>query len=279
MKSIAALLTVHNRKDKTIQCLHNLFVQQGLNEDYSVAVFLTDDGCTDGTAEAVAELYPQVNVVKGDGSLFWNRGMYTAWNEAAKQTFDYFLWLNDDTNLYGDTILKLLINSDKKHNASIILGSTCALGDKKRITYGGLDKNRQTVYSDSEFLPCFFMHGNIVLIPKLVFDKVGFNDPHYRHSLGDHDYGLMAQKKGFTVLVSPGVYGECDAHEAISKWKNPALPLRERWSAFFKPTGQNPFEYFYFRKKHFGFIPACRTFVTNFIHVLFPSYWKKDDYR
>lgn len=279
MKSIAALLTVHNRKDKTIQCLCNLYSQEGLNKEYKVDVFLTDDGCTDGTAEAVAELYPLVHIIKGDGNLFWNRGMHAAWQEAAKQTYDYFLWLNDDTNLYANTILRLLDNSEKKNDSSILLGSTCDSGNPHKITYGGLDRSRQMVYSDKEFLPCFYMHGNIVLIPKCVFERIGFNDSHYRHSLGDHDYGLTAQKNGVEVLVSPGVYGECDVHATISKWKNPAVSLNERWNAFFKPTGQNPFEFFYFRRKHFGLVPACKTFVSNFIHLLFPSFWKNDDFR
>lgn len=279
MKKIAALLTVHNRKEKTIQCLYNLFRQENINNEYSVEVFLTDDGCTDGTSEAVQRLFPQIHILEGDGNLFWNRGMHVAWKEASKSFFDYFLWLNDDTFLYADAISRLLNNSILKNNASIICGSTCDTENHLKITYGGLDKNRQVVYSDTQFMPCFYMHGNIVLIPKEVFDRVGLNDPFYRHSLGDHDYGLMARRRGIEVLVSPGVYGECDVHDVISRWKNPAFPLQERWDAFFKPTGQNPFEFFYFRKKHFGFISAVRTFITNFVHVLFPSYWKDDDCR
>ena len=249
------------------------------NIDCDVHIYLTDDGCTDGTPETVRERFPDVNIIQGDGSLFWNRGMYTAWKEAAKKEFDFYLWLNDDTNLYKDTISKLLANSMKYDNKAIILGSTCDTKTKSKITYGGLDRKRQTVYSNTEFMPCFYMHGNIVLIPKYVFEKVGFNDIYYRHSLGDHDYGLMAQKKGIKVLVSPNIYGECDVHDAISKWKNPAFSLKDRWTAFFKPTGQNPFEFFHFRRKHFGIVPACRSFVSNFIHVLFPSLWKEDDCR
>lgn len=279
MKKISVLLTVHNRKEKTLQCLKELYQQNGIGTEYEINVFLTDDGCTDGTPEVVRKHFVDVHIIPGDGSLFWNRGMHAAWKEAVKYPTDYFLWLNDDTFLYQDTISRLLANSQLHNDCSIILGSTCDTEIKSKITYGGLTQNRETVYSNTDFLPCFYMHGNIVLIPKYVFDRIGFNDTYYRHSLGDHDYGLTAQRNGIDVLVSPGVYGECATHAVISKWKNPECSLSERWKAFFKPTGQNPFEFFYFRKKHFGLLPACQTFISNFIHLLFPSLWKDDDLR
>ena len=47
MKTIAVLLTVFNRKEKTIQCLKRLYNILPL-EGYLVDVYLTDDGCTDG---------------------------------------------------------------------------------------------------------------------------------------------------------------------------------------------------------------------------------------
>lgn len=35
-----------------------------------IAVFLTDDGCTEGTPEAVAARFPDVSIVRGTGVLF-----------------------------------------------------------------------------------------------------------------------------------------------------------------------------------------------------------------
>lgn len=279
MKTIAALLTVYNRKDKTLECLNNLYRQNGIGVEYVIDVYLTDDGCTDGTPETIRTLYPDVKIVKGDGTLFWNRGMLVAWKEAAKTSYDFYFWLNDDTVLFKDTVLKLLSCSLVFKDKNILVGSTCDSSTCSVPTYGGLDRNRNTVFSNESYQKCYFMHGNIVLIPQYVFNIVGFNDVKYRHSLGDHDYGLMAQDKGIDVMVCPGFFGICDNHGTISRWKNPDVPLSERWKAFFKPTGQNPFEFFYFRKKHYGIIPACKTFISNFIHLLFPSFWKNDDCR
>ena len=107
MKYWAVLLTVFNRKDKTLQCLSQLFDQLPV-EDIQIDVFLTDDGCTDGTAEAVENLFPSVHILEGSGDLFWNRGMLMAWKAAADaRDYDAYLWLNDDTFLYEGTLTSL----------------------------------------------------------------------------------------------------------------------------------------------------------------------------
>ena len=47
-----------------MECLSRLFDQLPV-EDLQIDVFLTDDGCTDGTAEAVENLFPSVQILKG----------------------------------------------------------------------------------------------------------------------------------------------------------------------------------------------------------------------
>lgn len=50
--NIAVLLTVHDRKNKTLRCLENLY-KQVLPNYLRLDIYLTDDGCTDGTPEAI----------------------------------------------------------------------------------------------------------------------------------------------------------------------------------------------------------------------------------
>ena len=100
MRSVAVIITVFNRKESTLNCLQTL-KRQDILDSCKITVYLTDDGCTDGTPEAVRTEFPKVRIVQGDGTLFWNRGMYTAWETAAKEKdYDFYLWLNDDTYVY-----------------------------------------------------------------------------------------------------------------------------------------------------------------------------------
>lgn len=88
---IAAILTCYNRKEKTFQCLASLF-----EIIPTCKVYLVDDNSTDGTSTLIHQKFPQVYLIQGNGNLFWSRGMYTAWKEAIKENYDYYLWLNDD---------------------------------------------------------------------------------------------------------------------------------------------------------------------------------------
>ena len=274
MKKIAILLTVHNRKDKTLQCLLNISEQKYDKSKYHIDIFLTDDGCTDGTADAVQQKFPYVHIIKGNGSLFWNRGMVIAWNEAAKNNYDYYLWLNDDTYIYEKTLYELLECSSKHNNKSIIVGVTSAIGKQDSITYGGWSKGN--VISDiTREHRCETFNGNIVLIPCAVYDILGTNDPYYRHGLGDIDYGLRANKNGIEIWQSEGIKGECNRHEHPVIWMDPSKPFIKRRKNFYSPLGNNPFEFFHFRRKHYGLVAACLTFVSNYLHFLFPRMWKR----
>ena len=194
MKSIAVLLTVFNRKEKTLQCLGNLYKQLPI-QGYSIDIYLTNDGCTDGTPEAIAQKFPEVEIIHSKGNLFWNRGMYTAWEEATKRKeYDYYLWLNDDTFIYPDSISRLLNDSISVKDEAIICGATCSEKDGKP-TYGGRNNNG-IIPPNGSLQICQHFNGNVVLIPRYVYQRIGNLDYTYSHALGDFDYGLRAEKLG-----------------------------------------------------------------------------------
>lgn len=271
---IAILMTVHNRRETTLKCLEcisEMVYDKGL---IRVDIYMTDDGSTDGTADAVIGRFPSVRIVKGDGSLFWNRGMYAAWQEAATLDYDFYWWVNDDTFVLPDTLLRLLDSSRAHSDKVLIVGSTCASDGSGRVTYGGWKDHALITNLDREY-PCDTLNGNLVFIPKSVFIRIGMNDPYYRHSLGDTDYGLRAGEAGIGIFTAPGFLGICDRHERPTVWMDPKQPIGKRWRNFFSPTGNNPFEFFHFRKKHYGWIPAIGTFISNFTHFLFPRLWRQ----
>ena len=133
MKRVAVLMSVHNRRETTLRCLQLLSQQQYDISRFSVDVFMTNDGCTDGTEVAVQEKFPDVHIIQGDGNLYWNRGMIAAWSEAAKEDIDYYLWLNDDTLLYSNAVYELLVCSARHNDSVIAVGSVCEHGNKSKI--------------------------------------------------------------------------------------------------------------------------------------------------
>ncbi len=265
MKSIriAVAMACHNRKEKTLQCLDSL-LGQSLPKGVNLSVFLTDDGSSDGTSPAVTARYPNVHLLKGDGTLYWNGAMYLALAEAARQNFDFHLWLNDDVILYENSLGCLLKTHGevfkKIDKDAIIVGCFCdsLSGDR---TYGGQRRASrwhplrfEQVYSETAPLPCHTFQGNGVLVPTSVVNQIGIIDSCFScyQEMGDTDYGLRATGKNIPIYASPGYIGECELNTEGVLWKNSHLSFGQRWAVFTGPKGIKANNYFTYSHRHGG---------------------------
>ena len=260
MNTIAILITSYNRKEKTLYCLENLFNCSNPKLDFTIQVYLVDDGSSDDTASAIEKEYPKVKVIQGTGNLFWAGGMRLAWQTAKNSGYyDYYLLLNDDTILLPTTILGLL-KSNKKNKAvnlieAISIGTTI---DKEtgKISYGGsLLRNRFSPKSDKVFkenvdMACDLGNANIMLVPSGIVDKIGILSTKFFHGIADFDYTLRAKKAGFCVMVAPSICGYCK-NDHGKRWKSVNVKLTERIKFLYSPKGLAYKEYMYFIKIHF----------------------------
>lgn len=255
-----------------MQCLEALY-KADLPEEYSIEVFLVDDGSTDGTGEAVERKYPKVNVILGSGNLFWNRGMHLAWKTASqKDKFDYFLWLNDDVEIVPNAIKDLVSVAGEKK--SPICG-TMQSHLKDGPTYGGRDVNGKLIVPTNRAQVCHVFNGNLVLIPFSVFKAIGNLDPIFLHAIGDYDFALRAIKAGFKNYVAPNYSGYCEQNSSLPKWCLPQVNLKQRFYSLYSPLGNSqPLPYFKYIKRHEGILRACRSFVLIHARMFFPQLWK-----
>lgn len=273
MKQIAILLTCHNRKEKTLACLTALY-NCTIPSGFKFTVFLVDDGCTDKTADAIKEFFPYVQIIQGDGNLYWNRGMRLSWSNAAAIGFDFYLWLNDDTCLFKYAITELLNVIVDKGDQVIVCGSTKSKVNNS-ITYSGYH-DHVMVIPNGEVQTCNSFNGNIVLIPQYVYDKVGNLDNTFSHSIGDLDYGMRAVKKGINIYIAPNSLGNCENNPQDHLWCRPEKPFMVRLKFLYSPLGYcNPTEFFVFEKRHYGFLIALKHVFSIHLRLLFPAYWNK----
>lgn len=256
MITIAILLTCHNRKKKTLQCLQALYVQEGITADFFIDIFLVDDASIDGTAEAIAAYFPNVIVIRGNGNLYWNQGMRLAWDTAAiTKDFDFYFWLNDDTILDTDALIRLieLYNQAKTHEyKELIITSACRTEyGNNTFSYGGRIE-AGPVLPNGALQRCKYINGNAVLVPKAIYNKIGNLSNDYTHGMGDFDYGLRALEAKFSLYTTKTYLATCPPNEGTPGWCNPQLPLKTRWKLFHSPLGLNIYEYIKFRKKFWG---------------------------
>lgn len=273
MQHIAVLLTCFNRKEQTITCLKHLFLNK-LPLHINLDVFLVDDGSTDGTSEVVKKQFPTVTIIKGTGELYWNRGMNLAWKTAVKQNmFDYFIWLNDDVVLFEDAIVTILEASKEKKDAIISGVMQSELGEV--ITYGGRNKDGDLIVPNGQIQESYLFNGNLVCIPKTVYQKIGNLDPLFSHSIGDFDYGLRAAKEGIKNYITPNYSGYCEKHSKPPIWCLESVSLKKRLKNLYSPLGNShPYYYFRYTFRHFGLIIALKHLFSIHLRVLIPSLWK-----
>jgi GT2 family glycosyltransferase len=262
IRRIAVLVTSHNRRERTLASLQALFAQNNSGE-WELTVFLVDDGSKDGTGHAIAARFPQVRLLKGDGSLYWGGGTRKAYAVAMEEGFDAYLWLNDDVRLFEDAICRIVACAEEaviEGKTAIVAGSLC---DPKTgaISYGGYQvrKSGLRIYFDSiipdtiKGRPCDAVNGNFVLIPHSIAQVLGNLDIAFRHYRGDLDYGLRGKKAGFSVLIGPGYYGEClDESTITGTWRDESLPFRKRWAHLTSVKGNPVGEIVLFTRRHFG---------------------------
>lgn len=268
---LAVVLASFNRKERTLACIKEVSTQaHSLTAvGKSLEIILVDDGSTDGTADAVAAAFPLVQVIHGDGSLFWCRSMHKAQAVAMARAFDYLLWLNDDTELAPDALSRLFSTEEWSRRTTgrpaVIVGS---LSDPEtgEATYGGMVRahwwqrtNLKIATPASEPRRALSMNGNCVLIPREVIDSVGNIDLQFEHAMGDMDYGLRIVRAGFHIWVAPDYVGICSRNRLQGTYRDRALSLYQRWHHILSRKGLPPRSWLIYTRRHAG--------------LLWPFYW------
>ena len=245
---IAVLMTCHNRVETTHSCLARLMPQLG-NDD---RVFLVDDGSMDGTGAKVSAVYPTVSVIEGNGKLFWAKGMRKAWEAAvAEVCWDYYLWLNDDVMLKSDALSGLRSDYTKLNSTSVLVGACEYEG---QCTYSGTDsKDRKLAPNGQPQSADGWLNGNVVLVPKDVFGKVGMISPDYTHARADYDYAERLKLAGIPFYVSSGYVGSCP-FDFNAKMRGKGFA--ERVSMLWKPGYFNLHDLYLIRRRYHGHIAA-----------------------
>lgn len=253
---LAVLIASYNRCETTLQCLNKLFAQQLI--DISLNVYLVDDNSQDGTAQAVAKYYPQVTIISGTGSLYWAGAMRLAWQYAAKKTYDFYFWLNDDVVLQSDAIARLVdcyeTHSSQRPLVGAVIGALQAAPDRQ-VSYGGRLQTRRLLplqFSahlavSAQAQPIDIMNGNCCLISAEAFKVIGGICERFTHALADYDYSLRLKRAGFAVLQAPGILGYCRQNGWAGGIRDPRVPMltRLRWLSMpNKWVGVEEWQYF-----------------------------------
>lgn len=215
------IIPVYNRKLITRECILSLEPQI----DSNVNVIVVDDGSVDGTSEMLRSEFPFVEVISGDGNLWW-AGSINLGVEHLKDNLksdDYIFLLNDDTIFEEDFINKVL-QSISKYEFSLIGCLLVDANNKEDILDGGIIYNKiknkfislnkgKRIHNFPEGYNrnCDFLPGRGLIIPSDTFKKIGlFDTKNFPQTFADYDFTLRAKNAGYKLVIdySTRVYSQ-----------------------------------------------------------------------
>jgi GT2 family glycosyltransferase len=202
------VIPVFNRWAFTQACLHSL--RQQTEPDFRVIV--VDDGSTDGTGERLRQDFAEVEVVQGNGQLFWTAGVNAGIRQALRQGADRIITLNNDVVAAPDFVERMLHWSRLMPTA--LLGPLELDAHSRKPVFGGeifswvthTCQNLLDTLPPAEqhgLHPVTYLPGRGLLIPAAVFAAIGlFDEKRLPHYLADYDFTSVARRHDFPVYVN-----------------------------------------------------------------------------
>jgi GT2 family glycosyltransferase len=225
---VAIVAAVHNRRELTLLCLRSL--SRIRKSEFAVHIVIVDDGSTDGTTGAIRQHFPDVEVVAGDGSLYYTEGTNAGIRAALKHDPKYVLIINDDS-VFDQDFLHHLVDTAERYPRSVV-GPLLLLWDEPhklfqtspvwRTFLGGWRHwSQQTVWTvpDGAWKVDVIV-GNCVLVPTAAIKECGLMDSKHFPNFGDAEYTPRLRRAGWQPLIDPRARVFCQPNSTPARVRN-----------------------------------------------------------
>lgn len=174
-------------------------------------ILLVEDACTDGTVEHCRAEFPEVEIVRGDGDLWWSGATNAGTRLALEQGAELVLWINDDIRVEPETLKHLVNSFERNGGRSIVCARIRLLGSEYEWRgdpppwHPDIKEWKPLELPADGDLPINHPPGGQgVLIPAQCFRDVGFLDrANFPMNWADHNFHYRAMKGGYSYFISP----------------------------------------------------------------------------
>ncbi len=196
-----------NRCSDTLEFLASLRQSHYPNQPCIVV----DNGSSDGSAQIIAENYPEVEIICNTSNLGFAGGFNVGLRRALTQSVEYVFVVNNDTWLAPNTLSALVLEAEDPQVgavAPVIFYATqpdkiwSAGAGRNPLTLDLTDNhNRRRIFTQP--LAVEFISGCAMLIKRRVLEQVGLFDEKFFMYYEDSDYCLRIRQANFKLLVTP----------------------------------------------------------------------------
>ncbi|MDT7542559.1 MAG: hypothetical protein QOE33_2463 [Acidobacteriota bacterium] len=203
---VYVVMPTYNRWDEarvSIACL--------LKSDYrNFHILLVEDACTDGTVERCRAEFPEVEILHGDGDLWWSGATNLGTRHALAAGADLILWINDDIRAEPQT-LSSLVESQHRNGEKSVVCARVRLPDGVREWRGDPPpwhpEHRTWRQPELPTVGDLAMKhpagGQGVLIPARCFHEIGFLDrENFAMNWADHNFHYRAMRAGYHYFIA-----------------------------------------------------------------------------
>ena len=242
LRKIEIVTPVHNRLEETMLCMSSI----GRSETTGIRlhVIIVDDGSTDGTAEAVRAKYPDTQMIRGSGNLWYTAGTNRGIAAALERDPDYVLAINND-QIFDENCIQLLVACAEKYPRSIVGGlllnwetphNVFQVSPRWELLKGGFRHwFAQTVWTIPETpWEVETIVGNCVLYPVAAIRECGLMDEVRLPQFGDAEYTPRMRRAGWRLLIEPRARVFCKPNDIVTGFRH--LPIRQKYEVLFKSS-------------------------------------------
>jgi GT2 family glycosyltransferase len=200
------VMPTYNRWDEAriaLQC-----ISQSTYRNFRI--LLVEDACSDGTAENCRAEFPEVEILHGNGDLWWSGTINKGVEYALERDADAIVWFNDDNRVEPET-LSYMVESFKRQGARSIICARTKSIDTRADEWAG-DPPRWHPEFGKWTPPDLSVPdapvsnppgGRGVLIPAQCFREIGQVDAHnFPHYWADYDFHYRAMRAGYKYFIA-----------------------------------------------------------------------------
>jgi GT2 family glycosyltransferase len=229
---VYVIVLVWNQLDETMECLESLTRTTYAN----CKIVLVDNGSTDGTPEAVARTFPEIEIIYNQGNIGVGPGYNTGIVCALERGADYVMVINNDT-VTGPELVSELVKAMQDHPGA---GMTAPkiyhyYGDRHRLWCVGakwraFPPRIKLIGADApdgpefeRFFPLEYATGCCMLVSRPALEKAGMFDPGYFFYFEDWDICARYRAAGYEIWFVPTARLW---HKVSVTWQNNDRPAK-----------------------------------------------------